>query len=103
MPDTARIISRDRHDQLGEGALWSARDRALYWVDIVGRRVNRVAIDDGGVSSWEMPDTIGWVIEREAGGFVAGLGRKIVALTLDPVTITPFASPKPAMNMTATA
>ena len=38
-----------------------------------------------------MPDVIGWVIENEEGGFVAGIGRSIVMLDLDPLTIVPLA------------
>lgn len=90
-----RIIARDRADRLGEGLLWSPRDDALYWVDILDQRVNRLRLTDDGIDSWEMPDTIGWLVEREAGGFVAGLGRSFIALTLEPVTIAEIASPEP--------
>ncbi|HWK35160.1 SMP-30/gluconolactonase/LRE family protein [Sphingomonas sp.] len=90
-----RVIARDRRDTLGEGPLWSARDQAVYWVDILGRRLNRVRLSDERVDSWEMPETIGWVIERAAApGFIAGLGRRFVALSLDPLSITPLAAPE---------
>lgn len=92
----ARIITRDRRDRLGEGPLWSARENALYWVDILGRRVSRLALDSGVVAGWEVPDTIGWLIERaDAPGFIAGLGRAFVALELDPFAIRPLAAPEP--------
>ncbi|VVT15100.1 Gluconolaconase [Sphingomonas sp. EC-HK361] len=91
----ARIIARDRRDTLGEGPLWSPRDQSIYWVDILGRRLNRLALADDRVDSWEMPDTISWVIERsDAPGFIAGIGRRFVELQLDPVTITPIAAPE---------
>lgn len=90
-----RVIARDRVDELGEGPLWSARDDAVYWVDILGRRVNRLHLASDAMASWEMPDTIGWVIEREtAPGFVAGLGRRFIALTLDPVEVQVLAAPE---------
>ncbi|MES2337184.1 MAG: SMP-30/gluconolactonase/LRE family protein [Pseudomonadota bacterium] len=92
---TPRIIARDRADLLGEGTLWSARDDAVYWTDILGRRVNRLTLSDDRVESWAMPDTIGWVVERAGGGLVAGLGRRIVTLTLDPLTIEVLADPEP--------
>ena len=90
---SVRVIARDRRDRLGEGPLWSARENALYWVDILGRRLNRLDLASDRVTSWETPDVIGWVIEREdSPGFIAGLGRSVVALTLDPLTITPLAA-----------
>lgn len=76
------IVERDRVDQLGEGPLWSARDNALYWVDILGRRINRLSLADRSVESFEQPDYAAWIIEREGGGFVAGIGLDIVRLEL---------------------
>lgn len=102
-----RTIARDRRDILGEGLLWSDRDQAVYWVDILGRRLNRLTLGSGSgsgggsgraqeqVDSWEMPDVLGWVIERaDAPGFVAGIGRRFVALTLDPVAVETIAAPE---------
>lgn len=93
-PDV-RVVARDRRDRLGEGLLWSPRDDAVYWTDILSRRINRLALADGSVSSWELPDVVGWLIERERGGFVAGVGRAFVALTLDPLSIETLAAPEP--------
>src|SRR3546814_7561632 len=78
-----RVIARDRRDRLGEGPLWSARQDSLFWVDILGRRINRMALADGRVESFEQPHYAAWIIEREAGGFVAGIGRDIVRIDLD--------------------
>jgi sugar lactone lactonase YvrE len=94
-----RIIRRDRRDTLGEGLLWSDRENAVYWTDILGRRVNRVALADDRVDSWEVPDVIGWLIERhDAPGFIAAQGRDVVRLTLDPLTIEPLLAPEPARD-----
>jgi sugar lactone lactonase YvrE len=90
-----RVIERERRDRLGEGLLWSARETALYWVDILGARVNRLDLASGRVDDWSMPDTIGWLIEREQGGFVAGLGRAFVALSFDPLVIETIVAPEP--------
>ena len=90
-----RVIARDRRDLLGEGARWSARENAVYWVDILGRRLNRLRLADDHVDTWEMPDTIGWTVEREnAPGLIAGIGRRFVALTLDPLGIETIAAPE---------
>lgn len=92
--DRVRIIARDRRDTLGEGLLWSGREQAVFWVDILERRVQRLALTDDAVTAWELPDVVGWLIERERGGFVAGIGRAFAALTLDPLTIEPIAEPE---------
>lgn len=89
-----RTIRRHLCDRLGEGLLWSTRDDAVYWTDILGQRLNRLRLIDDQVDSWETPGTIGWVIEREdLPGFIAGLDRRIVALTLDPVRIETLVDP----------
>jgi sugar lactone lactonase YvrE len=54
-------------DLLGEGLLWSARQQALFWVDIIGQRINRLDLASGLVAEWDVPDMIGWVLERESG------------------------------------
>ena len=91
----ARTIHRDRRDILGEGTLWSRRENAVFWVDILGKRLNRLSLADDRIDSWEMPDVIGWAIEREdAPGFVAGIGRRFVRRTLDPLAIETIAAPE---------
>jgi len=69
-----RVIARPGRDILGEGPLWSARQKALFWVDIKGRRIHRLTLDDERVTSWPAPEMIGWLIERkDEDGFVVGL------------------------------
>ena len=94
-----RVIEAAGRCQLGEGPIWSAREQALYWVDILGHSVQRLRIDDGRVTRWQLPEMIGWLIERaEAPGFVAGLTRDIVFLTLEPLTVAPIVRPEPAIS-----
>lgn len=91
-----RTIARSRCDQLGEGPLWSDRDNALYWVDILGQRVSRLDLFSENVESWSMPEPIGWLIERErSSGFIAGFASGFAELELDPVLIKPIADPQP--------
>lgn len=97
MPEAVRIIPRgEQRDQLGEGLLWSARDQAVYWTDILAPALNRLSLVDGRVDRWPMPERIGWVIERrDAPGFIAGFQSGFAKLTLDPVTVTPIADAEP--------
>lgn len=90
-----RIIPREDRDVLGEGLLWSPALRSLFWVDIMEGRINRLSFSDDSVTSWRLPDTVGWLIEREQGGFVAGVGRTFAALTLEPLTLETIADPEP--------
>lgn len=86
-----RIIARDRRDRLGEGPYWQAPEGALYWVDILDRRVNRLRLATGAVESWEFPETVGWIIARADGrGFVAGLRSGIKAVGFDPFSVEPL-------------
>jgi D-xylonolactonase len=95
-----RIVPRDRVDRLGEGPLWSPSQNALFWVDITGQRLNRLALSDDAVTSWEIPETIGWVIERRVRpGFIAGLKSGFAELRLDPLKIVPLAAPEPKLPL----
>jgi xylono-1,5-lactonase len=91
-----RVIETGRRCRLGEGPYWSVRQQALYWVDILGQTVFRLRPTDGSVATWQMPEMIGWLIERaNSDGFVAGMQRDIVYLGLEPLSITPIARPEP--------
>lgn len=95
MADGYRIAC-DLRCELGEGPLWSAREQAVYWVDILGHELHRLALADGSVRSWTLPGKIGWVIERrEAPGFIAGLRSGFHALTLEPFACEPLVDPEP--------
>jgi sugar lactone lactonase YvrE len=93
-----RVIQRPGRDQLGEGLWWSARENAVYWVDILAPAVRRLALGDETVSSWSMPEKIGWVLERrDRPGFIAGLQSGFYELTLDPFGYRPLLDPEPEL------
>ncbi len=58
---------------LGEGPVWVARERALWFVDIKQRRLHRCDPADGALRSWDAPAQVGFVVPAADGGFVAGL------------------------------
>jgi sugar lactone lactonase YvrE len=94
--DNWGVVERGERDQLGEGPLWSVRDNALYWVDILGKRLHRLSLSDGAIESWTMPEMLGWIIERAGGsGFIAGLRSGFAELDLDPFSIRLIGSPEP--------
>jgi len=62
--------------ELGEGTLWSAREQALYWLDILGRRLLRWRPADGQQRSWHFDEEITAVAERAEGdGLLVTLRR----------------------------
>ena len=94
--ESYRVIPRPMRDQLGEGLLWSARENAVYWVDILWQALHRLSLDDEGVTSWPMPEKIGWVVERrDRPGFIAGLQSGFCELTLNPVVCGRRVNPEP--------
>ena len=58
------MIETGRRCRQGEGPYWSVRQQALYWVDILGQTVLRLRPTDGSVATWQLPEMIGWLIER---------------------------------------
>ncbi|MET0238343.1 MAG: SMP-30/gluconolactonase/LRE family protein [Sphingobium sp.] len=89
------LVSRDICDELGEGTLWSARDNAVYWVDILAPALNRLSLADGAITRWPMPEPLGWVVERTRGGFIGGFKSGFAEVDLAPLAIRPIADPEP--------
>jgi len=58
---------------LGEGALWHAPTRSVYFVDIKGRRIHRCAFDGSDRRSWDAPGQPGFVVPASNGGMVCAL------------------------------
>lgn len=92
----ARVVAGSGRSILGEGPLWSARRDAILWVDILGRRVRQLSLASGDVASWDMPEPIGWLIERRGRpDFIAGFASGFVELSLEPLTNRAIADPEP--------
>lgn len=93
-----QVVEGGGRSILGEGPLWSSRENAIYWVDIVGMRLNRLLLENGSISHWDMPEPIGWVIQRRyRPGFIAGLASGFAELELDPLDIRPIGDPEPQL------
>jgi sugar lactone lactonase YvrE len=81
---------------LGEGPMWSSRENAVYFVDIKKPALHRVSLADNARASWDMPEQLGWVIERRDGqGFIAGFQSGFYELSLDPVARNLIGKPEP--------
>jgi sugar lactone lactonase YvrE len=81
---------------LGEGPMWSSRENAVYFVDIKKPALHRVSLADNARASWDMPEQLGWVIERRDGqGFIAGFQSGFYELSLDPMARKLIGKPEP--------
>ena len=91
-----RVIPRDTHDILGEGPLWSPIHHTLLWVDIFAPAIRRLDLASGAVQSWEAPERIGWVVEREArDDLLVGLKSGFASLRLEPFGFERIGDPEP--------
>lgn len=62
----------DLQAELGEGPVWSPRERCVWFVDIKGRKLHRYG-EDGSRASWAAPDQTGFALPAEDGSLVCGV------------------------------
>jgi len=93
MTDTAQCVWNARAT-LGEGPLWSPKEQALYWVDILNRRLHRFQ-PHRSHETWQFDEEISSLAERaDAPGLII-TGRHGFAL-FDPAapTLRPLVQPE---------
>jgi sugar lactone lactonase YvrE len=67
-----KIISvLEVNNTLGEGPLWHVDEQVLYWVDIVGKTINRFMPSTGEHKVYPQQEEISVIGFREKGGFIA--------------------------------
>jgi sugar lactone lactonase YvrE len=70
---------------LGEGTCWSQREQALYWVDILSRKLHLYRPADASRTSWDFDEEISAVAERASQpGLIVTLRRGFALF--DPAT-----------------
>jgi len=57
---------------LGEGPLWNVKEQAIYWVDILGKQIQRFFPDEKKYEVFDVPLQVGLMAFREQGGLVCG-------------------------------
>jgi sugar lactone lactonase YvrE len=82
--------------KVGEGPVWDEREQALYYIDILDRKVFRWDPASGDRRAWDVPGMIGSMALREQGGAIVALPDGIHALDFDTGAVTPFALFDPA-------
>ena len=75
MTQTTTRIERvgSQTDVLGESPVWDTASEALYWVDIRGPAVRRYDWASKQIESWTMPELVGSLAVRKAGGLLLAL------------------------------
>lgn len=93
-PGAERVV--DARQTLGESPLWSAREQALYWVDLRAPCLLRYDPSTRTLSHWPMPALIGAVVPSARGDLLVALASGVCRF--DPVTraTTSLVSPEPA-------
>ncbi|MDN4503898.1 SMP-30/gluconolactonase/LRE family protein [Alteromonadaceae bacterium BrNp21-10] len=87
-------LLHDSQCQLGEGPLWVAEENAVYWVDIIGKRLHKVQLDGTSHQQWQFDSEISSIIQRQQGGFIASFRWGFGLLELPSGKITPIDSPE---------
>jgi len=95
MTEVACVL--DAKASLGEGPIWDAADRALYWVDIKGHAIHRFDPASGQDQAWPTAEDIGSLALREGGGLVTATASGFGFHDLDNGQRTPIVDPEPGL------
>ena len=94
----ARAAHLPQRDQLGEAPFWDVASAALYWVDIVGRRVHRLDPDTGAIEVWRAPGHVSAAVPAAHGGLIVATERGLHRFDLATGGARDFATPDPARH-----
>jgi L-arabinonolactonase len=79
---------------LGEVPLWDVAEQSLYWVDIEGKKLQRLTPATGEVRVWHMPERICSFALRENGGLVVAFACGLAFYDLNSDKIDWIARPE---------
>ncbi|KAM7375631.1 hypothetical protein PAMA_014642 [Pampus argenteus] len=65
---------------IGEGPVWEESAQTLLFVDIAGRRIHRWSPTTNQIQYVETDYMVGFAVPCRSGGYIAGVGRNIVAV-----------------------
>jgi len=78
--------------ELGEGPIWMAKERAVWFVDIKGRRIHRYHEPTGAHRSWTSPEEVGFIVPSAGGQFIVGLRSGLHRFNAEKGTFTLLAA-----------
>ena len=82
---------------LGEGPLWVARENAVYWVDIVSKKVYRYGVADDTRRAWMYEAGVTSLAERRQGGLVGTVRDGFAFIDLEAGIFKPIVMPEADM------
>ena len=86
-------------DILGEGVIWNEEEQALYWCDNLKPNIQRYIPATGEHRVWPMPEEVGCIVFREAGGICAAMKSGFAYIDdLDGPVIRPIVDPEPGLT-----
>jgi L-arabinonolactonase len=68
---------------IGEGPVWDVAEQALYFIDILGKKVLRFDPAVGATRTWDVPDVIGSMALRSGGGAIVALTNGVHTLDFE--------------------
>jgi sugar lactone lactonase YvrE len=71
----------DAQNATGESPVWSAREQALYWVDIPAGKLHRWDPSDDSTQSWKAPQMLACIARYGNGDWIAGMEDGMYHLT----------------------
>ncbi len=85
----------DAKAALGEGPLWSAKDRCLYWVDIDAGHVHLFDPVSAADRTIRVGQAVGTVVPRRRGGVMLALRHGFASLDLQTERVEMLVDPQP--------
>jgi L-arabinonolactonase len=68
---------------IGEGPVWDVAEQALYFIDVLGKKVLRFDPASGESCDWDVPDIIGSMALRRGGGALVALTNGVHTLDFE--------------------
>ncbi|KAM7365888.1 hypothetical protein PAMP_016779 [Pampus punctatissimus] len=65
---------------IGEGPVWEESAQTLLFVDIAARKIHRWSPTTNQIQTVETDHMVGFAVPRRSGGYIAGVGRNIMAV-----------------------
>ena len=79
---------------VGEGSLWDAQKKVMYWVDIIGHVVHIYDPQTKQNRTIQTCQSVGTVVPRAKGGLAVAMHNGFATIDLETEKITPIADPE---------
>ncbi len=94
MPSLTVEVAFPHPSELGEGAIWDEQQGVLYWVDILGNKVNRFEPRNRSNLAYDVGESVGTVVLSRDNRLLLGLRTGMAWLDPDTGRVTHLADPE---------